>query len=678
MTNETVTLAFEDDVAIIIIDNPPVNATSNAVRIGLQKAVEAVNEARPRAAVIRCAGRTFVAGGDITEFDKPPLEPHLPDVCDAIEACPVPFIALMHGTVLGGGLEIALACDFRLALEGTNLGLPEVNIGLIPGAGGTQRLPRLVGVENAAKIACSGIMFPAQVMRDMGAVDAVIADLDKGLESALANLPERPMPVSGREAVSPGADWFAEKRKELAKVAKGQESPLHALDAIEWATNTDFAEGMKRERTLFSELKNSRQSRALRHAFFAERKAAKPDALAGATPAEISMVAIIGGGLMGSGIATTCLNAGYSVVMIEQSEDAAEAGVGRVRANLEGAVKRGKLTATAMQSMLSRMKVGSDYKLAAGADLAIEAVFEDASVKNAVFRELDKVMGKDAVFATNTSYLDPALIFEGISNPRRCLGLHFFSPAHVMKLVEVVRTGETGTDALATGFSLARKMNKIAVLCGVCDGFIGNRMLAAYRRACDYMLADGASPQEIDAAMRAFGMPMGPYELQDLTGLQIAWANRKRQAATRPPEQRYVNLADTLCEMDRLGQRSGKGWYRYEEGNRKPIQDPVVDELLETYRRENSIEPKSFSQDEIQKRALAALINEGALIIEEGIAASRSDVDVVKLHGYGFPRWRGGPMYYGEQEGFETFGWMLDTMMAESPNSWRRSALLGG
>jgi len=676
MSSETVSVTIENAIATVMIDNPPVNATSQSVREGLEKAVAIIAGSDAKAAVIRCAGRTFVAGGDITEFDKPPVAPHLPDVCDAIETSEIPFIAAMHGTVLGGGFEIALACHFRIALGDTLFGLPEVNIGLIPGAGGTQRLPRLVGVENAAKIACSGIMFPTDVMRDMGALDAVVDDLDKAIPALVANLPKKPMAISARKAASPGSDWFAQKRTELKKAARGQTSPLHALDAIEWATQTDYPEGLKRERERFMELKASRESKALRHAFFAERKAAKPDELKGADARDLATIAVVGGGLMGSGIATACLGAGYKVILIEQSAEAAEAGRQRVTGNLEGAVKRGKLEDRNKDAQLNALVVSAHYKAAADADLAIEAVFEDLAVKQAVFGELAAVMRADAILATNTSYLDPLLIFEGIANPERCVGLHFFSPAHIMKLIEIIKTPASGKDVLATGFAFARRLKKVAVLSGICDGFIGNRMLAAYRRAADYVLADGAMPDEIDAAMRDFGMPMGPYQLQDLTGLQISWANRKRQAASRDPGERYVTLGDQLCEMERFGQRSGKGWYRYEEGSRMPVRDEAVQSLIEDYRKTNAITARSFTPAEIQNRLLTAMINEGGLILEEGVAASPSDVDVVKIHGYGFPRWRGGPMHYGALEGFEKFAAIMDQMIEESPHSWRRSALL--
>ena len=673
MSSDVVRVEFKNDLAYVTIDNPPVNATSTAVRAGLQEAVKTVAASSVKAAIIQCEGRTFVAGGDITEFDKPPMEPQLPDVCDEIEACSVPFITAMHGTVLGGGFEIALACAWRIALGSTRFGLPEVNIGLIPGAGGTQRLPRLVGVEKAVEIACSGAMFSADKMLALGALDQVVENLEDGVFAFVQNLPQRPIGVSQRSSASPDSEWFSEQRTMWTKKSKGQQSPLHALDAIEWATQTDFAEGLKRERERFMQLKGSSESKALRHAFFAERKAAKPEAIAGGTVLPINIVAVIGGGLMGAGISVAALGAGYQVHMVERDAAAAAAGMQRVTDILEGSVKRGKLSESGMAAQLEKFSSGSDYADCADAELAIEAVFEDLIVKRDVFKSLDKAMKPGAILATNTSYLDPQAIFADIGNPERCLGLHFFSPAYIMKLLEIVKTPQTSADVLATSFDLAKKMRKVAALSGICDGFIGNRMLAAYRRQADYMLADGALPFEIDAAMRDFGMPMGPYELQDLTGLQIAWATRKRQAATRDPKERYVTLGDQLCDLERFGQRSGKGWYRYEDGNRKPIRDEAVEELIMKYSANQNINRQAFSKETIQNRLIAALANEGALIVEEGIAETRSDVDIVKLHGYGFPRWRGGPMHFVEQTGITEFKVHMAEIIAQSPNSWRMS-----
>ncbi|MCP9482950.1 FAD-dependent oxidoreductase [Shimia sp. CNT1-13L.2] len=672
--NQVVTVTHKGDVAWVEINNPPVNATSTAVRQGLADAVAAV--AGARVAVLKCAGRTFVAGGDMSEFDAPPVEPHLPDVVQMIEDSPTPFVAMMHGNVLGGGFEIAMGCAWRIAASGTGFGLPEVNVGLIPGAAGTQRLPRLIGMDAAIDIACSGKIVKAEAMLALGGIDMVSDNLEADVNSFIADLPDRPTAISAREVPAFADDLIETKRAALTKRAKGQQSPLENLEALQWALEP-FAEGQPKERARHLALRHSPESRALRHAFFAERVVAKPDAIKGATPRDIASLVVVGGGLMGAGIATSALNAGLPVTLIERDADAAKQAETRVHGLLEGAVKRGKMTADAFEVHKAAFRAVSDYAEAASAPLAIEAVFEDVAVKREVFQKLAAVMADDAILATNTSYLDPMLIFEGIENQDRCIGLHFFSPAHIMKLLEIVKTPHTSAEVLATGFALGKRLRKISVLSGICDGFIGNRILAAYRRAADYLLADGALPYQVDAAMRKMGVPMGPYEMQDLTGLQIAWANRKRQAATRDPNERYVTIADQLCEMDRLGQRTGKGWYTYEEGNRKPLRDPEVEAIVEAYSARNGITRRAFTEEEIAGRLLAVIANEGALIVQEGIAERAADVDMVKVHGYGFPRWRGGPMQYAKEIGLEKSKEFMQLVATDSPGSWKVASWKG-
>ncbi len=666
---------FRGDVAWVTVDNPPVNATSTGVRQGLSDAVDAVKGAR--VAVLCCAGRTFIAGGDMSEFDAPPVEPHLPDVVQKIEDSQVPFIACMHGNVLGGGFEVAMACAWRIAAPGTGFGLPEVNVGLIPGAGGTQRLPRLVGMQAAIDMACSGKILKAEALAELGGVDLVAEDPKAAIPDFVANLPGRPIPVSQRPVADFAPDLLNISRQDLKKRAKGQQSPLENLTALEWSAEP-FATAQPKERARHLKLRQSAESRALRHAFFAERSVAKPAVIKGATARDISRVAVVGGGLMGAGIATAALNGGLSVTLIERDSDAATAAHNRVEGLLQGAVKRGKMTEAQFRDRLAAFRAVDKYAEAADAELAIEAVFEDLFVKQQVFAELARHMPQDAILATNTSYLDTLQIFEGIDNTSRCIGLHFFSPAHVMKLLEIVKTPHTSAEVVATGFALGKKLRKISVLSGICDGFIGNRMLAAYRREADYLLADGALPYQVDRAMRAFGMPMGPYELQDLTGLQIAWANRKRNDATRDPGERYVTIADQLCEMDRLGQRTGKGWYRYEDGKREPIRDPEVEALIEAYSAQQGITRRTYSDDKITSRILAVLANEGALILEEGIAENTEAVDMVQIHGYGFPRWRGGPMAYCKEIGPDVTRATMATVAAESPGSWRIAEGLEG
>lgn len=666
--SNVVTVEHDGDIAWVTINNPPVNATSTEVRAGLLEAVSKVSSAKY--AVIECSGRTFVAGGDMSEFDAPPALPHLPDVYQAIEDSGVPFLALMHGNVLGGGFELAMASAWRVAAPGTKFGLPEVNVGLIPGAGGTQRLPRLVGMKTAVEIACQGKMFSAELLAELGGLDKVVdGDLRLAARNFLSNAPTRPTVISKRTVESVPEGFFAEKATELAKRAKGQLSPLHNLTALEWSLDP-FDQGQPKERAMHLELRHSAESKALRHVFFAQRSIAKPNAIEGATPNEVSRIAIVGGGLMGAGIATACLGGGYQVTIIEQTPEAASLAQERVSLLVEGSVKCGKITPKKRDAQIAMFDSVSDYAQASDCDLAIEAVFEDLSVKRSVFQSLAEHMRPDAILATNTSYLDPTQIFDGIENQERCVGLHFFSPAHIMKLLEIVRTPHTSPEVLATGFAIGKKLRKISVLSGICDGFIGNRMLAAYRREADYLLADGALPYEIDAAMRTFGMPMGPYELQDLTGLQIAWANRKRQADTRSNDERYISVADHLCEAGRLGQKSGKGWYRYEVGNRKPIRDQEVENLILDYSKTKKIERRSFTADGISSRLMAVLANEGARIIEEGIAENAKAVDMVKINGYGFPKWRGGPMQYASEIGWSVSLGTMHTVAEESPNSW--------
>lgn len=671
---DTVSVGIDGDVAWVTIDNPPVNATSQHVRAGLLESIGKV--ANARVAILSCVGKTFVAGGDMSEFNKPPIEPHLPDVIQALENSKTPFVAAMHGTVLGGGFEIALGCAWRIAVPDTRFGLPEVNVGLIPGAGGTQRLPRLIGMAAAIDIACTGKPVTAQDLFELGGLDQVVSgDPRTGALTFVRSLPDRPTPISQRVVTPLSPNDIQARADRISKSARGQVSPLKNLTALQWST-LPFADGMARERAEFMALRDSDESKALRHAFFAERAVSKPTALAGATPQDIKSVAIVGGGLMGAGISASCLSAGLRVVLLETSAETADQAHNRVTGLIDGALKRGKIGADARGAQLERFSVTTDIQDTASVDMVIEAVFEDLTVKQSVFQNLGQVVGKHTILATNTSYLDPRDIFQGVANPSRCLGLHFFSPAHIMRLLEIIRMPETDPGVLATAFALARRLRKVGVLAGICDGFIGNRMLSAYRRQADYMLADGALPHQVDAAMREFGMPMGPYELQDLTGLQIGWANRKRLAPLRDPAERYIPIADQLCEQGRLGQRSGKGWYQYDAGQRTPIRDPAVETLIEQYSQDQGISRQSFSPDAIRNRMVTVLINEGALIVQEGVAETPAAVDMVQIHGYGFPRWRGGPMQYAKAIGLKNVSRTMDDVMDQSPHSWRRADLL--
>jgi len=675
--SDVVTVRIQDQIALVEINNPPVNATGIAVRLGLLEAVKQAESANAKAAIIYCAGKTFVAGGDISEFGKPPQEPHLPDVYQTIEDSSVPWIAATHGTTLGGGFELAMACDFRLGQQGTRYALPEVNLGLIPGAGGSQRLPRLIGIEAAVELATTGQMIDAQKLYDLGGLDLVFDGdpVEAGIAFA-ANLPTALSPLSQRTPAKVDSAYFETKRAQIIKKAKGQSSPLDNLQAIEWAATMPFSAGQPKERELHLALRDSAQSKALRHAFFSERAVGKPKAIEGGTPLEVNKIVVVGGGLMGAGIAFAALNAGYQVTLIERDQEAADAGKERIEGLIAGGIKRGKISDAKAASLRSSLIASDDYASSANADLAIEAVFEDLGVKQQVFQSLAAHMREDAILATNTSYIDPTQIFEGISNPSRFIGLHFFSPAHIMKLLEIVKLPSTSTDVLATGFVLGKKLRKVGVLSGICDGFIGNRILSAYRRQADYLLMDGCTPTQIDSAMRAFGMPMGPYELQDLTGLQISWANRKRQAPTRAKDERYVRIGDLLCEAERFGQRSQKGWYAYIDGDRKPHEDQYVTDVILSEAKTAGVERQEFTDQMIVDRLMAVMINEGALIVEEGVAERDLDVDLVKIHGYGFPRWRGGPMHYGDEVGIHNVKSSMEDVIAQSPNSWTLSERL--
>lgn len=662
-----VSVEIKEDIAWVTINNPPVNATSLSVRKGLLAAVHQVQGCK--LAVLKCDGRTFIAGGDMTEFDRPPEEPHLPDVLDAIENSKTPFLVLMHGTVLGGGFEVAMACAYRHAKTGTRFGLPEVNVGLIPGAGGTQRAPRLMGWDASIKMACLGQLMGAEELFKIGAIDLITDNFDQSVNS-ISDV--RPIAVSKRSIENLPKGKWQEYSAVIEKRARGQNAPTHNLEALKWAIDP-YAEGKLKERALHLDLRKSEQSQALRHIFFAERASSSPQKLKQVTPKPIKNVVIIGGGLMGSGIAAACLNAGYEVAIIEQNKGAAQTAQKNVEQILKGGFDRGKISSEELAQRREVFSTHDSYDVAASVDLAIEAVFEDVNAKREVFAKLQSIMQDDAILATNTSYLDPETIFEEIEDKARCVGLHFFSPAHIMKLLEVVELPVTSKETLATAFQLAKKLRKIPVISGICDGFIGNRMLASYRRAAEYLLADGAYPHEIDAAMREFGMAMGPFETQDLSGLQIGYANRRRQDATRKKHERYITIADQLFELNRLGRKSAKGWYAYHEGSKAPIIDAEVTNLIDDYRKENSIQATKFSNEEIQSLLMAAMVNEGACIVESGIAENSACVDVVKVHGYGFPRYRGGPMKWAESIGEDLIKIALTRLEEASPNSWTRA-----
>ena len=639
----TVSIQHEGEIAVVTVDNPPVNALGQALRQGLWDAVATLDaDAAVRAVVLVCAGRTFIAGADVTEFGKPPVPPHLPDLVDRLEQAQKPWIAAIHGSALGGGFEVAMGCRFRVALDTASVGLPEVTLGIVPGASGTARTPRLAGVEAAVDLVTTGRPVKAAKALSLGLVDAVVTGDLRAEAVAFARkalTQPLPQPISLRPVISPDAAWWDDQRKAIAKRAKGEVAPLRALDCLRIAAEKPFAEAMAHERATFLELRASDQAAALRHIFFAERAAPKPAHLGDAKPRDIRSAGVIGGGTMGAGIAAALRDAGLPVTLIERDEEAVQRGLQNLRSIFDGAVKRGKLTEAQAEARMDGVTAGSDYALLADTDLVIEAVFEDLSVKRAVFAQLGQTCRPDAILATNTSYLDPRLIAEGLPHPDRFIGLHFFSPANVMKLLEIVPTPATSPETLATGFALARQLGKIPVQAGICDGFIGNRILKRYRAEAETLVRQGTPIAAIDAAMRAYGFAMGPFEAQDLGGLDIAYLQREgaRAAGQDVPE----TLGDILVRAGRKGQKTGGGWYDYAPGDRSPKPSETTASLLAA----QITTGPSLTPEDIATRLTGAMAAEGRAILEEGIALKPSDIDLVEVHGYGYPRWRGGPMF---------------------------------
>ena len=685
---EVVDTVVLDDVALVTIDNPPVNALGLAVRKGLIAAIDAA-EANPaiRAMVLIGAGRSFPAGADIHEFTAfdhgaPLADPWLPEVCDRIEGASKPVVAALHGTALGGGFEVALAAHWRVAQPGARMGFPEITLGLIPGAGGTQRAPRLAGAKVALDLMLTGKPISAGQALRAGLIDEVAEDdlIDAALARArtLAAAGHPPIPTAQRtEGMRDPTAFEAEIRARRGKAQKPH-IPAYGkiVDCVEAALLLPDDTGYGFERAAFDDCLTSPASVGLRHAFLAERRTSRIRELAATTPRDIHQVAVIGGGLMGAGITASLLGAGLSVTMVERDNDALAKGLERVAVIHQRAVDKGRLTEAARDAEWDRLEGAVEMSALADVDLMIEAVFEDFEVKSQVFQAADSLLKPGAILATNTSYLDIDALAATVSRPRDVIGLHFFSPAHVMRLVEVVVGAQTAPDVTATGFALAKRLGKIAVRAGNTDGFIGNRILSAYRTATDFMLEDGATPAQIDAAMRAFGFPLGPYQVVDMAGLEISWARRKRLAATRDPNARYVDIGDLMCEAGWFGQKTGRGYYRYEQGARTGTEDPEVLELIEAERARKGITPRSFSDDEIQRRALAAMVNEGAKLIESGIALRPSDIDVVMLTGYGYPRWRGGPMKTADMAGLVQIRKDLQTFAKAEPEFWTPSPLL--
>ena len=640
-------------IAIVQVDNPPVNALSKDIRSGLIAAVQSLDaDESVQAVLLTCAGRTFIAGADVNEFGKPPQAPHLPEVIAAIEQAKKPWAAAIHGSALGGGLEVALACRFRVALGSAQLGVPEVNLGLVPGAGGCVRLPRLVGARKAAEMVVKGTPIKAPVALELGLVDALFEnDLQANAVAWLEKTVAQPLPAPVLQRPVPGGALTAEEWEQIAKTVlprdKRLQAPALALQCVQQACEAPVADAQALERETFLTLRASAQARALRHIFFAERAAVRPPEIKGVETKEIRVAGVVGGGTMGAGIAMALRDAGIQVVLMERDEASLQRGLERISSTYQSSVKRGRITEETAQARVAGVRGATDYTALADVDLVIEAVFEDLKVKRDVFAQLSRVCRVDAILATNTSYLDPAAIAEGVVAPERFIGLHFFSPAHIMKLLEIVPTEQTSIQTLATSFALAATLRKIPVRAGICDGFIGNRILRVLRAQAERLLLAGATPSQVDAAMRAYGMPMGPFEAQDLGGLDIAAFQRK--AAIERGEAVFAPVAEKLCEMNRLGQKTGGGWYDYVPGERQAMPSAVVAEVIASVSTGSAAQ--EWAEQDIVDCLVLPMVNEAALILQEGIAQRAADVDLVEVHGYGFPRWRGGLLQDAQERG---------------------------
>lgn len=666
------------EVGIIWINNPPVNAISVGVRVAIIDGIgKLAEDPEIKIGVLACEGRTFMAGADITEFGKPPLSPGLHEAIDVVENCAKPIVAAIHGTALGGGLEVALACHYRVAVASAKLGLPEVKLGILPGAGGTQRLPRLIGIEAALGIIVSGDPVAAPQAAEAGVIDKIVAGdlLDGAVAYARQLAAQRAAPRKVRDLKVDAAklppDFFATARKRIAKEKKNLFAPQRIVDALEAAATLPFEQGMARERELFLRCLSSSQAKALQYVFFAERRAGNvPNLDKGVVRREIKSVAVIGAGTMGGGIAMNFLNVAIPVVLLEMSQEALDRGIGVIRRNYENTASKGKLTMEQVEQRMALLEPTLSYDDVKSADMIIEAVFETMAIKKDVFGKLDRVAKKSAILASNTSYLSIDEIAAATTRPADVLGTHFFSPANVMRLLEIVRGAKTAPDVLATVVDLAKRINKVGVVAGNSDGFIGNRMLNGYAYQAQLMVLEGASPEQVDAALRNFGMPMGAMQMHDLAGLDIGYKSRKdRDPSTY--DGRVSRSADLLVEMGRLGQKTQAGYYDYSPGDRTPRTSPIVAEILERVSREYGIERRSFSDEEIVERCFLALMNVGCEVLREGVAYRSSDIDVVYLYGYGFPAYRGGPMFWAENEvGLKVALEKLRKYSAQTGNTW--------
>ncbi|MCC3305793.1 3-hydroxyacyl-CoA dehydrogenase NAD-binding domain-containing protein [Sneathiella sp. HT1-7] len=666
-------------VGVITVDSPPVNALSQGVRAGIKGGIEAaVADDSVNAIVLACAGRTFIAGADITEFGKPPQEPGLNDVIATMESSTKPVVAAIHGTALGGGLETALGCHYRVAVASAKVGLPEVKLGILPGAGGTQRLPRVVGVQKALEFITSGVHVPATQAFEAGLIDELIdGDLTEGAIAFAKKVVAEGRPLvkiseqnDKLEEAKKNPAIFDEFRKKNARKFRGFEAPENCIKAIEGAVNLPFPEGLKRERELFTELLAGEQAKAQQYFFFSERLANKiPDVPKDTPLIDIKTAGIVGAGTMGGGIAMNFLQAGIPVTIVETSQEALDKGLGIIKSNYAATVSKGRMSQAAMDKNMSLLTGSTNLEDLKDVDIVIEAIFENMDVKKEVFGKLDKICKQGAILATNTSTLDVDEIGEATGRPEYVIGLHFFSPANVMRLLEEVRTKKTSPTVMATCMALAKKIGKVPAMVGVCDGFVGNRMLAKRGDQAAQLILEGAKLEDVDRVLYDFGFPMGPFAMSDLAGNDVGWRIRQGRGVTSP-------VADAICELGRFGQKTGDGYYHYEKGSRTPQPDPIVEEIIVKAARDAGINRREVSDEEILKRCIYPMINEAAKILEEGIATRANDIDVIWVYGYGWPIYRGGPMRYADHIGLENIYNDMLKFKAEHGDEWTPAPLL--
>ncbi len=684
--SHSVSYVKDGDVGVVTVNNPPVNALSQHVREGLAAAFAEARVDDTIATVLICDGRTFIAGADISEFGKPMAGPSFLETLAAMEDMPKPVVAAIHGTALGGGLETALCCHYRVALTSARVGLPEVHLGLLPGAGGTQRLPRLIGPQAALDAIANGSQIPAPLAHAQGVIDELVEEghLREGALAFARKIVASGAPLKKVRDLNDkvtGVDpaIFEQARTTARKTKRGFQAPLNCIASVEAACTLPFEAGMVRERELFRELLEGTQSAAQRHIFFAERAAAKVDDMpAEIKPLAIRSVGVIGAGTMGGGIAMNFANVGIPVVLLEMQQPALDKGLAVVRSNYERTAKRGGLTMTQVEQRMGLIKPTLAYADLAQVDLVIEAAYENMAVKKEIFAKLDEVTKPAAILATNTSTLDVDEIAAVTKRPEKVIGTHFFSPANVMKLLEIVRGAKTSFETLATTLAVCKAINKVGVVVGVCDGFVGNRMIHRYGAQAQYMLEEGALPHEVDDPIYALGFAMGPLTMSDLAGLDVGWRIRQGKGlpASLPAGERYCEISDKICEMERYGQKTGAGFYRYDPTTRERQRDPIIEQLIVEHSRAKGITRRGIAPAEVVERLMFALINEGAWILEEGIAQRASDIDVIYVYGYGVPSYLGGPMFYADLIGLDKVYARVCEFARQDPASWHPAPLL--